>query len=96
MNPRHACAAGVYTWLGCLVSQSVYFYSIVLATQTSRAKQNGKILPLLAGECRAFLASGSAASQTALTRRWVPGAEKPRRIYNEHEQSHLPRKHTQP
>ena len=35
---------------------------------------------ILAGECRAFLASGSEASQTALTRRWVPGAEKPRRI----------------
>ena len=36
---------------------------------------------ILAGECRAFLASGSEASQTALTRRWVSGAEKPRHIY---------------
>ena len=55
-----------------------------------------KVFFILAGKCRAFLASGSEASQTALTRRWVPGAEKPRRIYHEHEQSHLPRKHTQP
>ena len=42
------------------------------------------------------LVSGSEASQTALSRRWVPGAEKPRRTYHEQEQSHLPRKHTQP